>query len=207
MKNKIRILIADDHKLMRMGLISLFDVQRDMTVVGEAEDGEQAVRLAGELKPDIVIMDLMMPDVDGVAATERILAAEPTIKVLVLTTSTVSDDLAHALDAGVRGIITKNAEYAKLVAAIRDVAVGKLAVSSEVRHLIEEDPPAPKLTARQSDILHSLTRGLSNPEIAKQFGIGRESVKEHIDSLYAKIGAANRTEAVAIAFRKHLLKF
>ena len=129
------------------------------------------------------------------------------IKILVLTTSTVSDDLARALDAGAKGVITKNAEYAKLVAAIRDVAAGKIAVSSEVRHLIDEDPPAPKLTPRQSDVLHSLTRGLSNQEIAKQFGISRESVKEHIDSLYAKIGAANRTEAVAIAFRKHLLKF
>ena len=90
---------------------------------------------------------------------------------------------------------------------IRTIAAGKIAVSPEVRHLIDEDPPAPKLTPRQSDVLHSLTRGLSNQEIAKQFGIGRESVKEHIDSLYAKIGAANRTEAVAIAFRKHLLKF
>jgi len=204
---KHRILVADDHAIVRTGLVSLLETEPDIDVVGEAYNGETAISMALRLKPDIVIMDLMMPDVDGVAATERILAAEPTIKVLVLTTSTVSDDLAHALDAGVRGIITKNAEYAKLVAAIRDVAVGKLAVSSEVRHLIEEDPPAPKLTARQSDILHSLTRGLSNPEIAKQFGIGRESVKEHIDSLYAKIGAANRTEAVAIAFRKHLLKF
>ena len=204
---KHRILVADDHAMVRMGLVSLLETEPDIDVVGEACNGETAISMALRLKPDIVIMDLMMPDVDGIAATERILAAEPTIKVLVLTTSTVSDDLARALDAGVRGIITKNAEYAKLVAAIRDVAVGKLAVSSEVRHLIEEDPPAPKLTARQSDILHSLTRGLSNPEIAKQFGIGRESVKEHIDSLYAKIGAANRTEAVAIAFRKHLLKF
>ena len=87
------------------------------------------------------------------------------------------------------------------------MSAGKIAVSSEVRHLIDEDPPAPKLTPRQSDVLHSLTRGLSNQEIAKQFGIGRESVKEHIDGLYAKIGAANRAEAVAIAFRKHLLKF
>ena len=204
---KHRILVADDHAIVRTGLVSLLETEPDIDVVGEACNGETAISMALRLKPDIVIMDLMMPDIDGVAATERILAAEPTIKVLVLTTSTVSDDLARALDAGANGVITKNAEYAKLVAAIRDVAAGKIAVSSEVRHLIDEDPPAPKLTPRQSDVLHSLTRGLSNQEIAKQFGIGRESVKEHIDSLYAKIGAANRTEAVAIAFRKHLLKF
>ena len=204
---KNRILVADDHAIVRTGLVSLLETEPDIDVVGEACNGETAISMALRLKPDIVIMDLMMPDIDGVAATERILATEPTIKILVLTTSTVSDDLARALDAGANGVITKNAEYAKLVAAIRDVAAGKIAVSSEVRHLIDEDPPAPKLTPRQSDVLHSLTRGLSNQEIAKQFGIGRESVKEHIDSLYAKIGAANRTEAVAIAFRKHLLKF
>ncbi|MBR3221774.1 MAG: response regulator transcription factor [Kiritimatiellae bacterium] len=204
---KHRIVVADDHAIVRTGLVSLLETEPDIDVVGEACNGETAISMALRLKPDVVIMDLMMPDVDGIAATERILAAEPTIKVLMLTTSTVSDDLARALDTGVSGVITKNAEYAKLVEAIRDVAAGKIAVSSEVRRLIDEDPPAPKLTARQSDVLHSLTRGLSNQEIAKQFGIGRESVKEHIDSLYAKIGAANRTEAVAIAFRKHLLKF
>ena len=194
--------MADDHAIVRTGLVSLLETEPDIDVVGEACNGETAISMALRLKPDVVIMDLMMPDVDGIVATERILA-----KILVLTTSTVSDDLARALEAGARGAITKNAEYEKLVAAIRDVAAGKIAVSSEVRHLIDEDPPAPKLTPRQSDVLHSLTRGLSNQEIAKQFGIGRESVKEHIDSLYAKIGAANRAEAVAIAFRKHLLKF
>ena len=204
---KHRILVADDHAIVRTGLVSLLETEPDIDVVGEACNGKTDISMALRLKTDIVIMDLMMTDIDGVAATERILAIEPTIKVLVLTTSTVSDDLARSLDAGAMGVITKNAEYAKLVAAIRDVAAGKIAVSSEVRHLIDEDPPAPKLTPRQSDVLHSLTRGLSNQEIAKQFGIGRESVKEHIDSLYAKIGAANRTEAVAIAFRKHLLKF
>ena len=204
---KNRILVADDHAIVRTGLVSLLETEPDIDVVGEACNGETAISMALRLKPDVVIMDLMMPDVDGIVATESILAAEPAIKILVLTTSTVSDDLARALEAGARGAITKNAEYEKLVAAIRDVAAGKIAVSSEVRHLIDEDPPAPKLTPRQSDVLHSLTRGLSNQEIAKQFGIGRESVKEHIDGLYAKIGAANRAEAVAIAFRKHLLKF
>lgn len=204
---KNRLLVADDHAIVRTGLVSLLETEPDIDVVGEACNGETAISMALRLKPDVVIMDLMMPDVDGIVATERILAAEPAIKILVLTTSTVSDDLARALEAGARGAITKNAEYEKLVAAIRDVAAGKIAVSSEVRHLIDEDPPAPKLTPRQSDVLHSLTRGLSNQEIAKQFGIGRESVKEHIDGLYAKIGAANRAEAVAIAFRKHLLKF
>ena len=204
--NKLRILVADDHAIVRTGLVSLFETEPDIEIVGEAQSGELAVAMALELKPDIVIMDLMMPDIDGITATERIRAAEPTIKILILTTSTVSDDLAHALEAGANGVITKSAEYTKLLDAIHDIANGRLAVSPEVRRYIEEDPPVPRLTARQMDVLNFLTRGLSNPEIAKLLGIGRESVKEHIDILYEKIGATNRTEAVAIAMRKHLLK-
>ena len=203
---KIRTLVADDHAIVRTGLVSLLETEPDIDVVGDASNGLDAVRAAHELKPDIVIMDLLMPDIDGVTATRRILKENPAVKILVLTTSTVSDDLAHALEAGARGVIIKSAEYEKLLEAIRSVAAGERVVSPEVSRLIEDDPPAPRLTTRQIDVLQSLTRGLSNPDIAKQLGISRESVKEHIDTLYAKIGAANRTEAVAIALRKHLLR-
>ena len=203
---KIRTLVADDHAIVRTGLVSLLETEPDIDVVGDASNGLDAVRAALELKPDVVIMDLLMPDIDGVTATRRILKENPAVKILVLTTSTVSDDLAHALEAGARGVIIKSAEYEKLLEAIRSVAAGERVVSPEVSRLIEDDPPAPRLTTRQIDVLQSLTRGLSNPDIAKQLGISRESVKEHIDTLYAKIGAANRTEAVAIALRKHLLR-
>ena len=203
---KIRTLVADDHAIVRTGLVSLLETEPDIDVVGDASNGRDAVRAALELKPDVVIMDLLMPDIDGVTATKLILMEDPAAKILVLTTSTVSDDLAHALDAGARGVIIKSAEYEKLLEAIRSVAAGERVVSPEVSRLIEDDPPAPRLTTRQIDVLQSLTRGLSNPDIAKQLGISRESVKEHIDMLYAKIGAANRTEAVAIALRKHLLR-
>ena len=203
---KIRTLVADDHAIVRTGLVSLLETEPDIDVVGDASNGLDAVRAALELKPDVVIMDLLMPDIDGVTATRRILKENPAVKILVLTTSTVSDDLAHALEAGAHGVIIKSAEYEKLLEAIRSVAAGERVVSPEVSRLIEDDPPAPRLTTRQIDVLQSLTRGLSNPDIAKQLGISRESVKEHIDTLYAKIGAANRTEAVAIALRKHLLR-
>ena len=126
--------------------------------------------------------------------------------VLILTTSTVSDDLARALEAGVRGIIPKSAANTRLLEAIRAVAGGRTAVAPEISELISEDPPAPKLTPRQLEILGSITRGLTNSDIARELGIAPDSVKEHINAIFLKIGAANRTEAATIALRKHLLK-
>ena len=133
MKNKIRILIADDHKLMRMGLISLFDVQRDMTVVGEAEDGEQAVRLAGELKPDIVIMDLMMPKMNGADATSAILAANPQAGIVILTSFADSFDMARAISNGAKGAQAKESPTENLIEAIRIVANGGTAIAPDIR--------------------------------------------------------------------------
>ena len=204
--SKIRVLVADDHAIVRMGLVSLLKSEPDIDVVAEADDGEDAVRAALRLSPDVVIMDLMMPGVDGTEATRQILARAPETRILILTTSTVSDDLAHALEAGALGAISKSSEYARLLAALHAVAEGKKSVSPDIRRLIAEDPPVPALSPRQEEIMRSLTRGLSNSDIAEELGIGKESVKLYIDLLFKKLGAANRTEAVAIALRKHLLK-
>ena len=202
----IRVLIADDHAIVRMGLSALLDAEDDIEVVGEADDGKAAVRTVLKLQPDVVVLDLMMPVMDGIAATREIKAKLPSVKVLILTTSTVSDDLAHAIDAGADGAITKSTANAKLLSAIRTVAAGRKFISPEVARLIATDPPAPSLTDRQRDILDGLTRGLTNAEIANQLGIALDSVKEHINVVFSKLGAANRTEAVAIALRKQLLK-
>ena len=202
----IRVLIADDHAIVRMGLSALLDAEDDIEVVGEADDGKAAVRTVLKLQPDVVVLDLMMPVMDGIAATREIKSALPSAKVLILTTSTVSDDLAHAIDAGADGAITKSTANAKLLSAIRTVAAGRSFISPEVARLIATDPPAPSLTDRQLDILDGLTRGLTNAEIANQLGIALDSVKEHINVVFAKLGAANRAEATMIAARKHLLK-
>ena len=175
-------------------------------VVGEAEDGAAAVRKALRLKPDIVIMDIMMPEMDGIAATKAIKEKLQDTHVLILTTSTVSDDLARAIRAGADGIVTKATANNKLLAAIRSVASGNRAIPPEVTERIALDPPVKQLTERQLDILTSIARGLSNGDIAKQLGIRTDSVCEHLDTIYAKLGAANRSEAIAIALRKHLLK-
>ena len=203
---RIRTLIADDHAIVRMGLISLLKSEPDLDVVGEADDGTSAIKKARQLKPDVAIIDLMMPEMDGIAATKEILRHDPGIKVLILTTSTVSDELARALEAGASGVIIKNYEYAELISAIHNVHNGQNAISPEIRRMIAEDPPLPTLSNRQKEILQSVTRGLTNADIAKQLSISPDMVKEHLNALFSKIGAANKAEAVAIALRKHLLK-
>ena len=204
--DKIKVLIADDHAIVRTGLSMLLEAQGGFDVVGEAENGSDAVRLTLRLKPDVVVMDLMMPEMDGIAATREIKAKAADAKVLILTTSTVSDDLSRALDAGADGAIMKSAANAELVAAIRDIAAGKRTVSPEISRLISQDPPLPELTPRQKDILASMVRGLTNKDIARELGIRSDGVNQHIMAILEKLGAANRTEAVAIALRKHLLK-
>ena len=206
MKNKIRILIADDHKLMRMGLISLFDVQRDMTVVGEAEDGEQAVRLAGELKPDIVIMDLMMPKMNGADATSAILAANPQVGIVILTSFADSFDMARAISNGAKGAQAKESPTENLIEAIRIVANGGTAIAPDIMRHVKGNPPPPPLTEKQLAILSSVTRGLTNQDIALEFGISAVVVKKQLSVIFAKLGVATRAEAASLAVQKHLLK-
>ena len=203
---KIRILIADDHKLMRMGLVSLFNVQKDMTVVGEADDGDSAIEQAKSLNPDIVIMDLMMPNTNGADATAAILADNPDVGVVILSSFSNSADMARAIAAGARGAQAKESPTEDLVDAIRMVANGETAISPEIQQFIKDDPLPPPLTEKQLAILQSVTRGLTNPDIAKQFGISPVSVKKHLSVIFAKLGAASRAEAVTIALRKQLLK-
>ena len=203
---KIRLLVADDHAVVRMGLVALLESESDIEVVGEAGDGEAAIVAARKLTPDVILMDLVMPKKDGADATASIKAERPEVKILVLTTFSDTDDIARALNAGADGAMLKNSDYADVAAAIRKVAAGREAIAPEVKKMLAENPPLPELTDRQTDILTSMARGLTNADIARQFGITPDGVKFHITSILAKLGAANRSEAVAVALRKHLLK-
>ena len=203
---KISILIADDHKIVRIGLKSLFAAEKDLSVVGEADDGAVAVRQALKLGPDVIIMDLMMPKKDGVAATAEIHAKLPHAKIVVLTSYSTSDTIAAALAAGAAGAVMKSADDSTLLTAVRAVAAGKTFISPEVKGLLAVDPPAPTLSPRQQEVLASLVKGFNNAEIADQLGISRTVAKEHVENLLVKLGAANRTEAVGIAIRKQLVK-
>ena len=203
---KIRILVADDHAIVRVGLVTLLGRVPDFEIVGEAGNGAVAVSKALKLTPDVVVLDLVMPKMDGVEATAALHEKLPDTKVLILTSFGTSEDLSRALNAGAIGAILKNAANSELVSTIRRVAAGKRTVSPEIENMLANDPPVPELSPRQRDILESITRGLTNNQIAMQFEISPESVKTHIAKLFEKIGAASRSEAVSIALRKHLLK-
>lgn len=202
----IRVIIADDHAIVRHGLCALLGTEHGIEVVGEAKNGDEAVTLARRLAPDVIVMDIVMPRKDGVEATTEIRAAVPSTKIVVLTSFGTSDKISRAIDAGASGALLKTAEDRELLAAIRTVANGGRVISPEVRKLISSDPPAPELTPRQLEILQSMARGLTNKDIAKMCGIRTDGVNDHVLAILAKLGAANRTEAVAIAIRKQLIR-
>ena len=206
MKQKTTILIADDHAILRVGLATVLNTFDDFTVIGEAENGTTALRKAKDCHPDVIILDLMMPGMDGVETTRRLISDNPDSRILILTTFGTSDGISRALEAGALGAILKNADISELAAAIRAVACGKRSVSRELERIMVEDPPVDNLTPRQLEILGSLVRGLTSVDIAKELRISSDMVREHTSALYRKLGAANRAEAVAIALRKHLLK-
>ena len=203
---KSRILIADDHALLRHGLTSLIQCQKDMEVVGEAGNGKTAVQLAKTLLPNLVVMDLVMPVMDGVEATRLIIEASPQTKILILTTFGTSADISRALAAGATGAIMKDMPDDKLLSAMRRIIKGEKFLAPEIEHMIRNEPEPPELTKRQLDILGSLARGQTNRDIALQLGLKPSGVRVHIDAILSKLGAATRTEAVATAIRKHLLK-
>ena len=207
MKQKIRILLVDDHAVVRMGLAAIIGIAKDMTVCGEAENGDAAIELAGRLKPDVVMMDLMMPGKSGAEATGEVLRASPTSKVLILTTFGTVMEIADALDAGATGAITKNLSSEDLTSAIRDTAAGIRRLSPEIEVSLAEAGSKARLTPRQHEVLDSIMRGLSNENITTLLGMSKGRMKQHLNEVYKKLGAANRAEAIAIAMRRYLLKF
>lgn len=204
--DKIRVLIADDHAIVRMGLIALLGTSPDIKVIDEARNGDLAVKKALKHRPDIVILDLLMPVMDGIEATKVICEMLPETKVLVLTTSTVSDDLNRALANGASGIVIKSSENERLVQAIHQVAAGKRYIPADVSKLIAQDPPVHELTDRQLGILQAAAKGHSNVAIGTALGISEVMVKKHLTTIFRKLGASNRAEAISTAMRKNILK-
>ncbi|MGA5304722.1 response regulator [Nucisporomicrobium flavum] len=204
----IRVLLVDDQPLIRAGLRMLCEAEADLTVVGEAANGRDAIELAARLTPDVIVMDLRMPGVDGITATGRILAARPATRVLVLTTFGDDDHLYPALTAGACGFLLKDAPPEELLDGIRRAAAGDSPFSQDVlRRLVQRavharaDRPQPVagLTARERDVLNLVAEGLSNTEIAERLHIGVTTVKTHITSLMAKTGSPNRVRLALCA--------
>jgi DNA-binding NarL/FixJ family response regulator len=206
----IRVLVADDQATVRDGLVTLLGLTDGVEVVGDAADGEEAVRRTVELRPDVVLMDLRMPRLDGAAATARIVAEVPGTAVLVLTTYADDESLAGALRAGARGYLTKDAGRAELAAAVRSVASGQVTFAKEIADRLVRGfttaPPQPglrerfpALTAREADVLEAITLGHNNAQIAAELFLGVATVKSYINSIFAKLGARDRAHAAAIA--------
>jgi DNA-binding NarL/FixJ family response regulator len=204
----IRVLLVDDQHLIRAGLLMLCEAEPDIEVVGEADNGRDAISMAARLVPDVVVMDLRMPGVDGITATSRIRADRPGIRVLVLTTFDDDDHLYPALTAGACGFLLKDAPPTELLDGIRRAAAGGSPFSEEVLqrlvqravHARADVPrPAPGLTAREQDVLQLVAEGLSNNEIAERLHIGVTTVKTHITSLMTKTDSANRVRLALFA--------
>ena len=206
MPAKLKILIVDDHAIVRDGLAAILKFQKDMTVVGEADDGQAAIQKAQELRPDVILMDLMMPNMNGADATAAIKQALPETHILLLTSYGTSSELSRAFRNGATGAITKSLPKEELLAAIRNVANGTRVASSEIEQTLKEEADMPSLSPRQLEILHSLTRCLTNDDIAHEFGLSKAGVKFHLLTIFRKLNVANRTEAVGLASRKHLFQ-
>ncbi|QKJ18627.1 response regulator [Microbacterium hominis] len=205
----IRLVIVDDHPVVRAGLVGMLSDEPGFEVVGEAADGEHAVRIAAATTPDVVLMDLRMPGVDGVEATARI-TAEGSAKVLILTTYETDDQILAAIEAGASGYLLKAAPQAEIVAGIRSVAAGQTALSPQVAVRLVERMRAPAttetvLTARETEVLQLVATGHSNKQIAVALGIGESTVKTHLLKTFDKLGVADRTRAVTLAMERGLL--
>ncbi len=208
----IRLLVADDHPVVRAGLSGLLSDEPGFEVVAEASDGEDAVRMAAATRPDVVLMDLRMPRVDGVAATIRIVAGEagtPPARVLILTTYESDDQILAAIEAGASGYLLKAAPREEIVAGIRSVAAGQTALSPQVAvRLVERmrrPVPDAVLTERETQVLQLVAQGRSNKQAAADLGIGESTVKTHLLKAFDKLGVADRTRAVTLAMERGLL--
>ena len=202
---KIKVLIADDHGIVRAGLTSILGFEDDIAVVGEANNGLHAVAQCKALRPDVIIMDLMMPQLNGVEATVRITREMPETKVMILTTYGSADDIGRALEAGAAGAMIKTVSNDTLVSAIRQIAAGGSYIAPEIRRMLKSEPPGPCLTERQREILAAAMRGLTNEDIARQFDITSSGVKQCLSKIYMKLNVANRSEAIAYALQKKIV--
>lgn len=206
----IRVLLVDDHDMVRRGLAVFLSAFADMQLVGEAADGHEAVKLADQTQPDVILMDVLMPDMDGIEATRRIKEKHLQIRVLLLSSSYDEDLVKSGLQAGALGYVLKNITAQDLAKAIRDAYHGQSTLSpAAMQALVAVTARPPEtdyhLTEREQELLGLLVKGLSNPEMAERLTISLSTVKFHISSILAKLGASSRTEAVTIALEKHLV--
>jgi NarL family two-component system response regulator LiaR len=207
---RIRVLIVDDHAVVRSGLVTFLQAFDEFCLVGEASDGEGALRFCAQASPDVVLMDLLMPNMDGIAATRAIRERHPEVRVIALTSFQDQAKVQAALDAGALGYLLKNVSAAELAGAIRSACEGRPTLAPEVTQALihaATRPPEPghDLTPREREVLGLMVRGLNNAAIAKRLVVNRSTAKFHVSNILGKLGVASRTEAVALALTHHLV--
>jgi DNA-binding NarL/FixJ family response regulator len=205
----VRVVVADDHPIVRSGIVALLEADDAIDVVAQSGDGAQAIEAAEEHRPDLVLLDLQMPRVDGVEATRRILASVPGVRVLVLTTYESDESILRAIEAGASGYLLKAAPEEEILAGIRSVAAGGVALAPRMAALLVsrmQAPAAPTLSPRESEVLQLVADGLSNPSIAKRLFVSEATVKTHLLHVFEKLEVSDRTRAVTRAMELGLLR-
>ncbi len=202
---RIRVLVADDHPVVRAGLAAVIAEEADLLLVAQAENGERACGLFREHRPDVVLMDLRMPIMDGVQAIRTITAEFPAARILALTTYEGDADIRRALEAGARGYLLKDMLLTEVITAIRAVRRGDRVIPTAVAARLAEFPERSDLTDRELEVLQLVARGLSNKQVARAIGRTDETVKIHLKNMFAKLGVADRTEAVTVALARGLI--
>jgi two-component system, NarL family, response regulator LiaR len=206
----IRVMVVDDHTMVRRGLAIFLKVSHDLQLVGEAKSGAEAIQLCGEILPDVVLMDLVMPDMDGATATRAICQKYPRVRVIALTSFKDGNLVKNALEAGAIGYLLKDVSAEDLVHAIRAANVGRATLSPEVAQTMVEtanQPPTPglDLTEREREVLALMVEGLNNKQIAEKLTVSLSTIKSHVSNILLKLKIASRTEAVTIALRNHIV--
>lgn len=202
----LRVLIADDHTALRLGLASIVGTMGQAVLVGEAEDGEDAVRQYLALQPDVMTLDLRMPKLDGLRVVEQVIAAKPEARILVMTMYDHEEDVFGSIRAGAKGYILKSAPRADIVTALRRVGSGERYLPEYVALTLATRLSAPSLTGREQEVLELMRLGISNKEIGRQLGVAEGTVKAHVREVLGKLGAISRTEAVNLAMQRGLLR-
>jgi len=205
-KKIIRVLVADDHTVVRDGLVAIIKQEKDMDVVADTGDGQQAVELWKQHRPGVTLMDLRMPGLDGVDAIYQIRAADPNARIIVLTTYDGDEDIYRGIRAGAKSYLLKDVRREELFQCIREVYAGKMFVPPAIAAKLAERLPAEELTARELEVLCHLAEGKPNKIIGADLAISEVTVKSHVQSVFRKLNVLSRTEAIAVANRKGLLR-